>query len=221
MSWLKAASLRSEDVFDEAGDEMKLQSREWSSNMNKRVKDGYVDGVNAGEDEALQVGFNQGFREGAARTAAVGRLKGIISAVWCWCQIEHPETPVPARVTELLQRVSQHEDRIADGIRKSLENPPPSVSDVSESMEDLEVKQADPSCCGDGGCGEGTDCCSRGDTMDQDFPQRPPRLCSGSASRSSSSDEDLSLLLQSCRDLVSELELPQELLTHIQELKDI
>ncbi|CAB1448662.1 unnamed protein product [Pleuronectes platessa] len=167
MSWLKAASLSAEDVFDEAGDEMKLQTKEWSSNMNKRVKDGYVDGVNAGEDAALQLGFNQGFREGATRTVAVGRLKGIISAIWCWCQIEHPETPVPARVTELLQRVSQHEDRIADGIRKSMENPPPSVSDVSESMEDLEVKQADPSCCGDGGL-------RRGDGVLQPWGQNGP-----------------------------------------------
>ncbi|XP_019942897.2 OTU deubiquitinase with linear linkage specificity a [Paralichthys olivaceus] len=221
MSWLKAAALSAEDVFDEHGDELNLQSKEWSSNMKKRVKDGYVDGVDAGEEAALQLGFNQGFKEGAARTVAVGRLKGIISAIWCWCQIEHPDTPVPARVTELLQRVSQHEDKITEGIRKALENPPPSVSDVSESMEDLEVKQADPSCCGDEGCGEETECCSRVDKMDQDVPQQPQKLCSGSAGCSSCSDEGLSLLLQSCMDVVSELGLPQELLSHIQELKNM
>lgn len=41
-------------------------------------QDGYVDGVDAGEEASLQVGFNLGFREGAAQTAAVGRLKGIV-----------------------------------------------------------------------------------------------------------------------------------------------
>lgn len=41
-------------------------------------QDGYVDGVDAGEEASLQVGFKLGFREGAAQTAAVGRLKGIV-----------------------------------------------------------------------------------------------------------------------------------------------
>lgn len=37
-----------------------------------------MDGVDAGEESSLQLGFNQGFREGAAKTVAVGRLKGIV-----------------------------------------------------------------------------------------------------------------------------------------------
>lgn len=43
-----------------------------------RGQDGYVDGVDAGEEASLQVGFTFGFREGAAQTAAVGRLRGIV-----------------------------------------------------------------------------------------------------------------------------------------------
>ncbi|XP_042371133.1 protein YAE1 homolog, partial [Plectropomus leopardus] len=77
MSWVKAVS-NSVDVFDEDGDELSLQSREWTSNMRKRLRDGFVDGADAGEEVSLQVGFNLGFREGAAQTAAVGRLKGIV-----------------------------------------------------------------------------------------------------------------------------------------------
>lgn len=42
------------------------------------LQDGYVDGVDAGEDASLQVGFNLGFKEGAAQTVAVGRLRGIV-----------------------------------------------------------------------------------------------------------------------------------------------
>lgn len=37
-----------------------------------------MDGVNAGEEASLQMGFNMGFREGAAQTVAVGRLRGIV-----------------------------------------------------------------------------------------------------------------------------------------------
>lgn len=37
-----------------------------------------MDGVDAGEEASLQVGFNLGHREGAAQTVAVGRLKGIV-----------------------------------------------------------------------------------------------------------------------------------------------
>ncbi|XP_072234360.1 OTU deubiquitinase with linear linkage specificity a [Leuresthes tenuis] len=219
MSWVKAASFSGEDVFDENADELNLQTKEWTSNMKKRVKDGYVDGVDAGEEASLQIGFNLGFREGAAQTVAVGRLKGIVSAIWCWCQSQHPESPAPASVTDLLQQVTQHEDLIRDGIRKALENPPPSVSDVSESMEDLEVKQADPGHCA-GECKE-PDCCRKAEKMDLDCPRQPQNVCSGLTDCSSSSGESLNILLQCCMDLVSELGLPQELIGHIEELRNM
>ncbi|XP_023264088.1 yae1 domain-containing protein 1 [Seriola lalandi dorsalis] len=219
MSWFKAVSYSSDDVFDECGDELSLQRKEWTSNMKKRVRDGFVDGADAGEDAALQVGFNMGFREGAAQTVAVGRLKGIVSAVWCWCQIVHPEKPVPASVTELLLQVSQYEDKMIDDIRKAFENPPPSVSDVSESMEDLEVEQADQGCCG-GGC-EKTGCCRKEEKMDLDVSHQPQKPSSGSTDCSSVSGEGLTLLLQHSVDVVSELGLPQELISHILELKNM
>lgn len=219
MSWVKALSHSGEDVFDESADDLGLLSREWASNMKKRVRDGYVDGVDAGEEASLQAGFNLGFKEGAARTAAVGRLRGIVSAVQCWCQIQHPESPVPASVTDLLQLVSQHEDAVMDSIRRDLENPPPSVSAVSESMEDLEVKQADPGCCG-GGCKE-TGCCGGAENMDLDVSHQRQKSCSGSTDCSAGSGENLNLLLQRCVDLVSELGLPQELISHIEELQNL
>ncbi|XP_054479235.1 OTU deubiquitinase with linear linkage specificity a [Anoplopoma fimbria] len=219
MSWVKAASY-SEDVFDENADDLNLLSREWASNMKKRVKDGYVEGVEAGEEASLQAGFDLGFREGAARTVAVGRLKGIVSAICCWCQIQHPENPLPASVTDLLQRVSQHEDSIMEGIRMALENPPPSVTSVSESMEDLEVEQAEAGGCGGEGCKE-IDCCKKGEKMDLDVSHQQQKPRCGSTDCSSSSRENMNLLVKRCLDLVSELELPQELISHIEELKDV
>ncbi|XP_037549834.1 OTU deubiquitinase with linear linkage specificity a [Nematolebias whitei] len=219
MSWVKAVPSSGEDVFDENGDELNLQSKEWTSNMKKRVMDGYVDGVGAGEEASLQVGFNLGFKEGAAQTEAVGRLKGIISAVWCWCQIHHPETPVPASVTDLLHQVTRHEDQIMNRIRQTLENPPPSVSDVSESMDDLEVEQPNSGCSKES-CNK-PDCCRTGQKMDMDGPHQPQHPFSESSDCSSGQHGGLDLLLQRCMDIVSELGLPQELIGHIQELRNI
>ncbi|XP_027129819.1 OTU deubiquitinase with linear linkage specificity a [Larimichthys crocea] len=219
MSWVKAVQLSAEDVFDEDADDISLLSREWLSNMKKRVKDGYVDGAVAGEEDSLQAGFNQGFREGAAQTVAVGRLKGIASAVSCWCQIQYPERPIPASVCDLLQQIEQYENTILDGLQYALENPPPSVSSVSDSVEDLDLKQPDSGCCGEG-CKE-TDCCKRGEKMDLDVPhqQQKPRTCSTDCSSSSSGT--VNHLVQRCMDLVSELGLPQELLGHIEEVKNV
>ncbi|XP_041669701.1 OTU deubiquitinase with linear linkage specificity a [Cheilinus undulatus] len=218
MAWVKAVSYNGEDVFDQNADDINLLSKEWTSNMKKRVRDGYVDGVDAGEEAYLQVGFNLGFREGAAQTAAVGRLKGIVSAICCWCRIQHPESPIPASVTDLQQRVTQHEDRIMDGIKHALENPPPSVSVISESMEDLEVEQADSNCCGEEGKCKETDCCKKGEKMDLDASLQQQKPSSGS---SDGSNESLDLLLQLCIDVVSDLGLPQELISHIQELRNM
>ncbi|XP_043960199.1 OTU deubiquitinase with linear linkage specificity a [Gambusia affinis] len=212
MSWVKAASFNGDDVFDENADDLYLQSKEWASNMKKRIKDGYVDGVNAGEEASLQMGFNMGFREGAAQTVAVGRLRGIVSAVWCWCQIQHPEKPAPSHLIDLLQQVTQHEEGIINGIRKTLENPPPSVSDVSESMEDLEVKPA--------GCKE-TDCFRSEQKMDLDGSHNQQNLRCEASCAASGSAEVLDLLVQRCMDLASELELPQELVSHIEELRNM
>ncbi|XP_037612572.1 OTU deubiquitinase with linear linkage specificity a isoform X2 [Sebastes umbrosus] len=239
MSWVNAAT-KSEDVFDEDGDEFSLMEKDWASNKKKRTRDGFVDGADHGEDAALLPGFNIGFHEGAAQTVATGRLKGVVSAISCWCQIQHPESPVPASVTDLLQRVSKHEDAIREGIRRAMEDPPPSVSSVSESMEDLEVKPVDPGCCGGEGCketdcckkgepgccgGEGskeTDCCKKGENMDLPVSHQKQKLGSGSTDcSSSSSSESLSHLLQLCMDLVSELGLPQELIGHIQEMENM
>lgn len=38
MSWLKAASTSGDDVFDENADEMSVMSKEWVTNMKKRVR---------------------------------------------------------------------------------------------------------------------------------------------------------------------------------------
>lgn len=38
MSWVKALPMSGDDVFDESADELSLQSKEWTSNMKKRLR---------------------------------------------------------------------------------------------------------------------------------------------------------------------------------------
>ncbi|XP_061777744.1 OTU deubiquitinase with linear linkage specificity a [Nerophis ophidion] len=216
MSWVKAAAKSEDDIFEENADELRLLGKEWEANMKRRIRDGYVDGADAGEEAALAEGFNEGFREGAARTVAVGRLRGIVSAIGSWHRIQHPDHPTPASVKELLQRVSQHEQAIIDHISKMMENPPPSVEDVSQSMEHLEVEQpADPA----GGC-QNSDCCMKVELMDTESPFKSDLLHFACSASSSACEDEFGQLLQRCRDLVSEMELPLELLDHIEELKN-
>uniref|UniRef100_A0A8C6V3L0 OTU deubiquitinase with linear linkage specificity a n=1 Tax=Neogobius melanostomus TaxID=47308 RepID=A0A8C6V3L0_9GOBI len=219
MSWFKSVSYSGEDVFDENADELHLQSREWSSNMKRRVRDGYVDGVDAGEEASLQPGFNLGFRDGATQTVDVGRLKGIVTAIRCWCQSKHPEHSSVKTMSDILHQVNQLEDSIMEGIRRTLENPPASVSDVSESMEDLGVMQEGGSCCS-GECCKEKDCNKGGDKMDTDIPQQPQRRCPG-VSGSSNCEDELVALLQRCTQTVTELGLPPELTSYIETIRKI
>ncbi|CAL8293692.1 unnamed protein product [Lota lota] len=171
MSWVKSVSVSGDDVFDEDADDLSLQNKEWKHNMEKRVKDGYVEGIDAAKAAFLQVGFDLGYREGAGKTVALGRLKGIVSAIQCWCQQRPaPHNSTPVSVSGLLQRVVQHEERLTKEMSQALEKPPVTASTVSDSLEDLGVHPGEDNGCwgpggkdeGLGGGGEGGRCCGDG-----------------------------------------------------------
>ncbi|XP_013976307.1 protein YAE1 homolog isoform X3 [Canis lupus baileyi] len=83
MSWVQRAPLvrgpgEEGDVFDEEADESLLVQREWRSHMQRRVKEGYRDGIDAGKAVTLQQGFNQGYKEGAEIIINYGQLRGTL-----------------------------------------------------------------------------------------------------------------------------------------------
>ncbi|XP_012670562.2 OTU deubiquitinase with linear linkage specificity a [Clupea harengus] len=206
MSWVKLLASGSEDVFDEDTDDLSLQNKEWNHNMEKRVKDGYRDGVDAGKEASLQVGFNEGYREGAIRMKAFGQLKGIVSALQCWCQRQALGSSASASISSLMQDVVQHEEAILEAMKRAQERPIPSVGDVSEGVEDLEMAmdQEPPEA---QACSK-TDCCKK-DTH-----------CSKEQSACSSiALVGLEELVTRCANLATELELPEEFVCHIQQLK--
>ncbi|KAK7123926.1 hypothetical protein R3I93_022131 [Phoxinus phoxinus] len=213
MSWVKSVG-SSEDVFDEDVDDISLQNKEWKYNMEKRAKDGFRDGVDAGKEASLQAGFNMGYREGATKMTVISQLKGIMSAVRCWCQVQLAGSPALASVTDLLQRLETHEDGLVEAMRKAQQKPLPSVTEVVDDMEDLNVDQDEES-----GCSNNADRCGRDGTNND---------CCGNA-RDASEDSQRSLshgsfstrqLLKCCLDLVIELGLPEEIKLHIQQLID-
>lgn len=108
-----------------------------------------------------------------------------------------------------------------EAMKTVLENPVPSVSDVSENMEDLGVGEVESSCCGGGGCSKGSDCCRKDSDMDIGpiLPQKPRLSFTLPTDPFTITGESLEQLLQCCMDIVSELGLPQELIWHLQQLK--
>ncbi|XP_028826261.1 OTU deubiquitinase with linear linkage specificity a isoform X1 [Denticeps clupeoides] len=205
MSWVKALG-SSEDVFDENADDISLQSKEWKYNMEKRAKDGFRDGINAGKEASLQAGFNQGYRAGALRMKAVGQLKGTASALQIWCQLQDPGSPAAASVSSLLQCVVQHEERIEAAMKRAQERPIPSVGDVSEDLANLGVGLTPEQ-----GCGR-TDCCKEDTDCSSSHSSCSTLLHSHPAGQS------LEELLRWCMSIVVELGLPEGLLHHLQQI---
>ncbi|XP_026860173.2 OTU deubiquitinase with linear linkage specificity a [Electrophorus electricus] len=214
--------MSSDDVFDEDMDDISLQNKEWSSNMEKRTKDGFRDGVDAGKEASLQVGFNLGYREGAIKIKAVGQLKGIISAVQCWTQSRASGSAALSSVTELLRRVERHEEDLLEAMRRVQEQPPVSMSEVVGDLEELFVGRRDQGgsfgCCqGDHAssnhCGRDEE--SRSSLQAEDAAEGLPGIHSQG---SLLMRDSLEQLLHSCTVLLTEMGLPEELTHHVQQL---
>lgn len=124
----------------------------------------------------------------------------------CWCQAQLPKSPALASATDLLQKLEKHEDGLVDAMRKAQERPPPSVTDMVDDMEDLNVDHSSGSCTKNDG---GTACCG----IDEDSSRMVSQ-------RSSSVADSFEQLLKCCLDLVTESGMPEELKCHIQQIID-
>ncbi|TRY55814.1 hypothetical protein DNTS_022295 [Danionella cerebrum] len=213
MSWLRSVA-SSEEVFDEDVDDISLQNKEWKYNMEKRTQDGFREGIEAGKEASLQVAFNRGYREGASGIIRIAQLKGIMSAIRCWCQVHVPGTPALSSVTDLLQRVERHEDELVETLRRAQQRPPPSLTEMVDDMEELSVGQKsqdiESRCTCSGKDGANEDCSGIVRSKGEDSEMH--------SYGSSSKIETLKELQKVCLDLVTELELPDELKLHIRQL---
>ncbi|XP_023663179.1 OTU deubiquitinase with linear linkage specificity a [Paramormyrops kingsleyae] len=213
MSWVKSVPSSGDDVFDEEEDDLSLQNKEWRTNMEKRAKEGYRDGADAGKEASLQHGFNAGYREGAAKMVAIGQLKGILSAMQCWCQQQHLNSPL---LRQLLQDVVKHEEAMVRNMEMEMAklHPQANVRDVTDHMEDLAVWGAD--CASEEG-----DCamkdCSREEGAEEGIFSSLS-VCRNPTCDTFSLEQRLGQLMKTCLELVAELGLPEELSHHIKQL---
>lgn len=117
-----------------------------------------------------------------------------------------------ASISSLMQDVVQHEEAVLEAMKRAQERPVPSVGEVSEAVEDLEMAvdqepaqaqaQAEAQGCGKGDCCRTDTCCSK-------------KVSAGSSTAPLSLEE----LVGRCARLATELELPEEFVGHIQQLK--
>ncbi|XP_025055831.1 yae1 domain-containing protein 1 isoform X2 [Alligator sinensis] len=138
MSWVQAAVSRpSEDVFDEDADEMHLIQKEWKSTMEKRIKEGYRDGVEAGKERALQQGFNQGYREGAKMMRTCGQFKGILNALLSWCHLNGHDSALLSKINDLLDAVGKYEEHVLKCLNSV--HPQPHLGELLDSVQDMDL----------------------------------------------------------------------------------
>lgn len=139
------------------------------------------------------------------------------SAVRCWCQVQLPGSPALASITDLLQKLETHEDGLVEDMRKAQQKPLPSVTEVVDDMEDLNVEQRDQD--EESRCSNNADCCGR-DGTNSDCCGNAGGLSENSPRILSHGSFSTRQLLKCSLDLVTELGLPEELKLHIQKLID-
>ncbi|XP_003470137.1 protein YAE1 homolog [Cavia porcellus] len=142
MSWVQAAQSAGKsgdqgDVFDEDADESLVVQREWRSHMQRRVKEGYREGIDAGKAVALQQGFNQGYKEGAEVIMNYGQLRGTLSALLSWCHLHDNSSTLISKINNLLDAVGHCEEHVLTHL-KSI-TPRPHVGDLLDSIEDMDL----------------------------------------------------------------------------------
>ncbi|XP_059961904.1 protein YAE1 homolog [Mesoplodon densirostris] len=124
-------------VFDEVAVESVLVQREWQSHMQRRVKEGYRDGIDAGKAVTLQQGFNQGYKEGAEVVINYGQRRGTLSALLSWCHLHDNSLALISKINNLLDAMGQCEDYVLIHL-KSI-TPQPHVVDLLDSIQDMDL----------------------------------------------------------------------------------
>ncbi|XP_003797587.1 yae1 domain-containing protein 1 [Otolemur garnettii] len=142
MSWVQAAAsiqgpAEEGDVFDEEADDSVLVEREWRSHMQRRVKEGYREGIDAGKAVALQQGFNQGYKEGAEVIINYGQLRGTLSALLSWCHLHDNSSTLINKINNLLDAAGQCEEYVLKHLKSV--TPQPHVVDLSDSIEEMDL----------------------------------------------------------------------------------
>ncbi|XP_075067382.1 protein YAE1 homolog [Mixophyes fleayi] len=213
MSWVRTAAelqpASEEEVFNEGEDEMDILQRDWKRSMEKRLKEGYLDGIEAGKENSLQTGFNLGYKLGVNMLMPCGELRGTLSALVTWCQVHQLEQSLSAQLGELLTAVCQCEDHIMKALSSIHQVAHP--SDLSSSLEDMDLTSHihEPS---KRPCSASENCCQN---------QESSRLssCRTAQQLSDLTKQELSRILRDTHSIAQQLNMSEDLLYYLQTLK--
>ncbi|XP_078254861.1 OTU deubiquitinase with linear linkage specificity a [Rhinoraja longicauda] len=210
---------QSDDVFDEEADELRLSRNEWDTCMGQRLKEGYRDGINAGKESTLQHGFNKGYQEGVKKMLVPGQMKGFLSALLSWCQLNRNDPNLVAKVTQLLDVATQQEERIF----RNLTSPPreTSVGDVMECIGDLglDTGPEQPDMDNSNDAQTETNCHSASEIRSHDLGINSPGLAHHEHCRTASEIDEAQMvqqLHQDCVLLLKDFEIPIDMPPHFQ-----
>ncbi|MEE6465718.1 hypothetical protein FKM82_006662 [Ascaphus truei] len=221
MSWVRAAMEKRQqeegdrDVFDEDGDEMGIMQREWRSSMEKRLKEGYRDGIDAGKENTLQRGFGLGYKQGVNMLMPFGEVRGTLSALLTWCHLHKPESSVTTQLKELLSAVCRCEERLMKCLSSISEEPHP--SELSTSVEDMGLGSHEHGgeCKEAGLCASDSNCCTS-----QNSSPSSILSCKTTQQLGELVKHELKRFLGETFSVAEQLGLSADILCHLQKLKN-
>ncbi|CAN2389602.1 Essential protein Yae1 [Pristimantis euphronides] len=215
MSWVRAAAelraLGDEDVFDEEADELRLLQSDWEKSMERRLKDGYLDGIDAGKENSLQTGFNLGYSLGVSLLLPCGELRGALSALVTWCQVHESEPSACTQLGDLLTSVAQCEDSLVQSLPSMQQFPHP--SDLSSTLEDVDLKNCSKES-NEGSCNARQDCCLQKESAPASYLG-----CRTTQQLSDVMKQELGRILRDTVAIAQQMKLSGDLLTYLQTLK--
>ncbi|CAK8686616.1 unnamed protein product [Clavelina lepadiformis] len=129
-----------DEIFDEDCSELSIMTRDWEKIRKERLKDGYVNGVTAGQEASLQNGFDTGFKQGLLSSFLLSKIKGILNGLMAF-RAFYEGNPIPDDVIleaqNLLEDIASLEaDSVADDFFKMTINGNKESSDTTEEMID-------------------------------------------------------------------------------------
>ncbi|XP_071812624.1 uncharacterized protein [Apostichopus japonicus] len=99
-----------DEEFDDSSDDRKLDQQAWKNIAERRIKDGYREGVTNGQEAAIQDGFEKGFQEHLNGSLLHGFMSGTLSGLLSMQEVHGIPNLTESEVStarEILQRLQQ------------------------------------------------------------------------------------------------------------------
>ncbi|KAL4222720.1 Protein YAE1 [Mactra antiquata] len=128
-----------DDLFDELGDEKSIQELAWKKTVDELTKDGYRSGIESGQEERLQDGFNLTYYVSSKLLFVVSALRGQVSGKLSY-NLMNPNTYSVQQIDDLellLTDLLQFETELLDFSNESFNAIEANADDLERIMADI------------------------------------------------------------------------------------